>query len=120
MNIVAKDGVEITVGDQTWSNIRKFPWSQQITAGKYRIRAKAAGIRELSIPQFVVRADRENECLLEPVVLPSVVRFVSNRKETNIAFGELSCSPEEEKPCETFREEGCQGIRHCAQLMRKV
>ena len=104
MDYVSKNGVEISIGSKTWFNIRQFPWSQSIPAGKYQIRAAAAGIKELRIPQFTITADRVNECLLEPVTIPSRVRFVSNRKKAIIVFNGVSCKPGDEVACETFRQ----------------
>ena len=104
MDYIRKDGVELRIGRKTWPNIRKFPWSQTIMAGKYPIYAKAAGIKELHIPQFTVIDGRENECLLEPVVIPSSVSFASNRAEADIAFNDSSFQPGDEAVCETFRE----------------
>ena len=118
MDYIRKDGVELRIGQKTWPNIRKFPWSQTIVEGKYQIYAKASGIRELHIPQFTVISGQENECLLEPVVIPSSVSFASNRAEADIAFNDSSFQPGDDAVCETFREYSATGTYKGEKIVR--
>ena len=110
MNYVKENGLAISVGDQTWPNIREFPWSQSITAGKYAISVQCEGIEEMSIPQFTITAGQENECLLELNAKPSYVSFVSNMEDAIITFNNSTCKPGQEVECETFREFTAEGI----------
>ena len=110
MNYVKENGLAISVGDQSWSDIREFPWSQSITAGKYNISVHCEGIEEMSIPQFTITAGQENECLLELTAKPSYVSFVSNMEDAIITFNNSTCKPGEEVECETFREFTAEGI----------
>ncbi len=113
-------GVEIKVGDETWSDIRVFPWSQKLEAGDYAISVRADGIRDLSVPQFTVKADQNNECTLEPVAMPSYLQFVSNLDDAEITFNGSACKPGQEVECDTFREVTVVGVHGEERLTRTV
>jgi len=104
MDYIQGKGVEISIGDQTWPDVRKFPWSQEIEAGEYRISVRGDGLEDMLVRKFTVNADQENECQLEPMAAPSQLQFISNREDATITFKDASFKPGEETECETFRE----------------
>ena len=110
MNYIQEKGVEIGIGEQTWSDIREFPWSQIVAAGKYPVTVRCEGIEEMSVPQFTVDANRENDCLLELSAKPSFVSFTSNQEDAVITFNDSDYKPGQEAELETFREFTVEGV----------
>ena len=104
LDFIRENGVEIGIGEQTWSDVRDFPWSQTVEAGEYRISVRADGLKEELVQQFTVSADQENECKIEPKAIPSHLQFVSNMDDATITFNDSSYKPGDEVECETFDE----------------
>ena len=42
---IRNNGVEICIGDRTWSDIREFPWKQDMEAGEYEIIIRSKGTK---------------------------------------------------------------------------
>ena len=120
MNLVRENGVEITIGDQVWSDVKAFPWSQTIEAGSHKVSVRGDGIEEMLLPQFTVTAGQENECLLELSAKPSRVKFVSNQEDAEITFNDATYKPGQEIECETFREFTAEGIYEGETISRTV
>ena len=120
MNLVRENGVEITIGEQSWSDVKKFPWSQTIEAGQYKVSVRGDGIEEMLLPQFTVNAGHENECLLELSAKPSYVQFVSNQEDAEITFNDSTYKPGQEAECETFREFTAEGVYDGETISRTV
>ena len=110
MEYIKGKGVEIGIGDQTWSDVREFPWSQSVPTGKYQVTVRCEGIEEMSVPQFTVNASEENDCLLELSAKPSYVSFTSNREDAVITFNDADYKPGQEAEFETFREFTAEGV----------
>ena len=115
-----KNGVSIKIGEETWSGVREFPWSQKLAAGEYAISVQADGIRDLNIPQFTVKADGDNACKLEPVALPSYLQFVSNFDDAKITINGSAFKPGQEVECDTFREIAVVGVHGKERLSKTV
>ena len=109
---ILERGLEISVGDRTWSDIRENPWRLTLDAGKYNITVRCDGIEDMNFRQFTVDADKENGCLLKPVSLPTFLRFVSNRDDAVITFENTSRSPGEIVACEPFQEYALTGTHN--------
>jgi serine/threonine protein kinase len=110
MDYVKEKGVEITVGDRSWSDVRTFPWSQTIEAGLHRVCVRCDGLEEKLLPEFEVSAGQENECLIELSAKPSKLHFVSNQDDALITFNNATYKPGQEVEFETFREFAAEGI----------
>ena len=120
MSYVREKGVEISVGEQTWSDVKEFPWSQTVEAGKYKISVRGEGIEEMLVPQFAVDAAQENDCLIELSAKPSFVQFVSNQEDAEIMFNDSTHKPGQEIEFETFREFTAEGIFEGETISRTV
>ena len=120
MNYIRENGVEISVGEQTWSNVKTFPWSQTIEAGKYKVSVRGDGIEEMLVPQFTINASQENDCLIELSAKPSFVKFVSNQEDAEISFNDFAYKPGQEAECETFREFTAEGVFEGETISRTI
>ena len=120
LDYLGGNGVEIKVGNETWSNIRVLPWSQKLEAGKYDISVRANGIKDLIVPQFPIKADQDNECKLEPVAIPSRLQFVSNFDDAKISFNGFTWKPGQEAECDTFQEFTVVGAHGKERISRTV
>ena len=102
-NYIQENGMDVSIGDRTWSNIREISWEQRIEEGEYEIRIRSKGIKEFS-SNFKISAGGIKEFAFAPDPEPASLMFDSNQADTVIRFNGKSYKPGDTVSCESFQE----------------